>query len=335
MAVNSVGIAGTGVSVQQVEGMVAGLDKVASTITGVFSPTAGIVDGIGSALGLPDPIKQVAKIAVGVGTGDVMGVVSGAFGLAGDLMEVIAATQYHPNPDPAKCGAGYAPSTPRAKHQHHAHPAPPPGQGHCAPPAPPPPPGCHPPVRADPDLVQERQAIQTLLQDFDAIDNAGGLWFRDGKFSGLDMNAVMNGDFPPEMKQAVRYFQEHPEKYCRMDRSDGFDGLVTRGALQQELCRVNSQIELQGGAPAAQVPSPAPAAEMSVQSTLDQWLPKLGSAQQEVDSLMQQAMNNPDDKNLQLKLQQAQERLKEMFTFLSDMLKLKHEMNMTPISNTR
>jgi len=306
MAVDSVGIAGTGVSVQQVEGMVAGLDKAASTITGAFSPTAKIVDTIGSAIGLPDPLKQIAKIAVGVGTGDVLGIVSGAFGLAGDLMEAIATTQYHQNPDPAKCGAGYAKSTPR---------------GHCAPPAPPPPPGCGQPPRADPDLVRERQALQTLLQDFDAIDNAGGLWFRDGKFSGLDMNAVMNGDFPPEMKQAVRYFQEHPEKYCRMDRSDGFDGLVTRGGLQQELCRVNSQLDAQGGAPAAPVPSPSPMSQPTGPSLESQALSCLGSAQGEVDRLMAEAMKNPDDKQTQLQLQKAQERVSALFNLISDMYK--------------
>lgn len=315
MAVDSVGIAGTGVSVQQVEGMVAGLDKMASTISGAFSPTAGIVDTIGSAIGLPDPIKQIAKIAVGAGTGDVMGIVSGAFGLAGDLMEAIAATQYHPNADPAKCGCGYAQSTPRAQH-----PAPPPGQGHCAPP-PPPPPGCPQPPRADPDLIRERQSLQTLLQDFDAIDNAGGLWFRDGKFSGLDMNAVMNGDFPPEMKQAVRYFQEHPEKYCRMDRSDGFDGLVTRGGLQQELCRVNSQIDAQGGAPAAPAPPVMSPPETQGSSLESRALSKLGDAQGEVDRLMEQAMEHPDDKQLQLQLQKAQERVQALFTMMSDMYK--------------
>jgi len=306
MAVDSVGIAGTGVSVQQVEGMVAGLDKMASTITGAFSPTARLVDTVGSAIGLPDPIKQIAKIAVGVGTGDVMGIVSGAFGLAGDLMEAIAATQYHPHPDPAKGGCGYAQSTPRAQEEPHC--------------APPPPPGCPQPPRADPDLVRERQALQTLLQDFDAIDNAGGLWFRDGKFSGLDMNAVMKGDFPPEMKQAVRYFQEHPEKYCRMDRSDGFDGLVTRGGLQQELCRVNSQIDAQGGMPAAPAPVMSPP-EMQAPSMESRALSKLGAAQGEVDRLMEQAMEHPDDKQLQLQLQKAQERVQALFTMISDMYK--------------
>jgi hypothetical protein len=314
MAVNSVGIAGTGVSVQQVEGMVAGLDKVASTVTGVFSPTAGAVDTIGSALGLPDPLKQIAKIAVGIGTGDVFGIVSGAFGLAGDAMEAIATTQYHPNPDPAKGGCGYAKSTPAAQH-HTSHPPPPHGAAHCAPP---PPPGCGQSPRAD--LLQERQSIHTLLQDFDAIDNAGGLWFRDGKFSGLDMNAVMNGDYPPEMKQAVRYFQEHPEKYCAMDRSDGFDGMVTRGGLQQELDRVNSQLGAQGGASAPAGPAAPP--EMQGSSSLEsRALSKLGAAQSEVDRLMEQATDNPDDKQLQLQLQKAQERVQALFTMISDMYK--------------
>jgi hypothetical protein len=331
MAVDSVGIAGTGVSIQQVEGMVAGLDKMASTITGALSPTAGLVDTIGSAIGLPDPIKQLAKIAVGVGTGDIMGIVSGAFGLAGDLMEAIATTQYQPSADPEKLGNGYAKSTPAAQHQ--AHPSPPPGQGHCAPPAPPPPPGCGQPPRADPDLVREQPALQTLLQDFDAIDNAGGLWFRDGKFSGLDMAAVMNGDFPPEMKRAVRYFQEHPEKYCRMDRSDGFDGLVTRGGLHQELSRVNAQIEQQGGMPhAAEAPAAAP--DLAPPSLEGRALSKLGAAQGEVDRLMEQAMERPDDKQLQLQLQKAQERVQALFTMISDMYKHDHDMRMQSLKNT-
>ncbi|HEY8212472.1 MAG TPA: hypothetical protein VIG99_33545 [Myxococcaceae bacterium] len=323
MGATPVGIAGTGISLQQIEGTVAGLDKAASTIAGVFSPTAKIVDTVGSAIGLPDPIKQIAKIAVGIGTGDIAGIFAGAFGLAGDLMEALAATQYQPPADPAKAGHGYAP---------------PPGSpaGHCRPTPPPPPPPCGPP-RVDPDLLREKQALETLARDFDAIDNAGGLWFRDGKFGGLDMAAVMNGDFPQEMKQAVRYFQEHPEKYCRMDRSDGFDGLVTRGGLQTELARVNAEIQAQGGAheggpvtPGPCVPPSPPASSLESRA-----LSKLGAAQGEVDRLTEAAMEHPDDKQLQLQLQKAQERVTALFNLISDMYKHDADMRKHVADNMR
>src|SRR3954452_549124 len=118
MGATPVGIAGTGISLQQIEGTVAGLDKAASAVAGAFSPTAKIVDTVGSAIGLPDPIKQIAKIALGVGTGDIAGIISGAFGLAGDLMEALAATQYQPPADPAKAGRGYAPPPPSSPAGH-------------------------------------------------------------------------------------------------------------------------------------------------------------------------------------------------------------------------
>ena len=82
MALEATGIAGTGVSIGQIAGQVAGLDKAASSVAGAFSPTGKIVDTVGSALNLPDPIKNILKIALGAGTGDFMGIISGAFGLA-------------------------------------------------------------------------------------------------------------------------------------------------------------------------------------------------------------------------------------------------------------
>jgi hypothetical protein len=280
MAEDPVGIAGTGVSVQQVEGMVAGLDKTASAVAGALSPAAGLIEIAGSAARLPDPFKQIAKLAVGVGTGDVMAVISGAFGIAADVMEAIAATQYHAPADPAKVGGGYAPSAPRV-------PSPPAVSGD-----------------ADGGLRRERQALETLLEDFDAIENAGGLWFRDGKFGGLDMSAVMSGDFPPDLKQAVRYFQERPEKLCSMDRSDGFDGLVTRGGLQQALCRVHAQLDAQ---------RPALASEKPASRSLEgQALSKLCAAQLELARLVEGAPEPPDDPHQPPQLQRARERVQAL-----------------------
>jgi len=330
MAVNSVGLAGTGISLQQIEGQVAGLDKLASAVAGMFSPTGKIVDSVGSALNLPDPIKQIAKIALGVGTGDILGIISGAFGLAGDLMEEVAKTQYHPPADPMQAGGGYA------------RPFPEPGCSQPPPPSPspcPPPPCGRPPV--DPELLREKRALEVLTRDFGAIDNAGGFWFPDGRFSGLDMAAVARGDFPPEMKEAVRYLQQHPEKFCRMDRSDGFDGLVGRGALQQELCRVNAEVARQqgahpggGGAPVpgpCPSPSPSPMPGPCGSSVEDRMMSSLGAAENEVKALQEQALEHPDDKKLQLKLQEAMEKVRALFEMLSSMLKNNHEMRMSAL----
>ena len=349
MAVESVGIAGTGLSMQQIAGTVAGLDKMASTVVGAFSPTGKIVDTVGSALGLPDPLKAIAKIAVGVGTGDVAGIVSGAFGVAAALTEAVAATQYHPPADPVKACRGYAPPHDAGSKPGCA-PRPPPPPGHCEP-RPPPTPPCGKP-RVDPELLCEKQALEVLCRDFGAIDNAGGFWFADGRFSGFDMSAVAHGPFPEEMKQAVRYLQAHPDKFFQMDRADGFDGLVSRATLQDRLCRVNAQLAQQQGphpagpagqagpagpsgpsSPAAPAPSLAP--EPGAQSLEGRMLSRLSGAQQEVDALMERAMENPDDKNLQLQLQKAQERVKALFTMLSDMYKHDNDMRMHALQNLK
>src|SRR5262245_36748848 len=76
MALDSAGIAGTGISLQQLEGHVAGLGKLASSAAGAVSPAALAVDTIGNALHLPDPIKQIAKIALGIGGCDIAGIIS-------------------------------------------------------------------------------------------------------------------------------------------------------------------------------------------------------------------------------------------------------------------
>lgn len=333
MALDLGGIAGTGVSLQQVAGQAAGMDKLVSNVAGMLSPTGKIVDTLGSALNLPDPIKHIAKLALGVGTGDIAGIISGAFGLAATVMEELAKTQYQPPADPMKAGEGYA--APRLG----CAPRPPPG--HCPPPSPSPPP-CGPP-RVDPELLKEKKALETLLRDFGAIDNAGGFWFPDGRFSGLDMTAVARGDFPPEMKEAVRYLQAHPDKFCRMDVSDGFDGLVSRAGLSEALCRVNAEIGRQqgahpaspaspGGATGSEPASPPAPGGGSLEGRL---LSRLGAAQQEVDALTEQALQNPDDQQLQLKLQKAQQRMRSLFEMVSNMLKQDHEMRMTALQNTK
>jgi len=311
---------------------VAGLEKLGSTAAGMLSPTAGIVDTLGSAVGLPDAVKQIFKIVVGAGTGDIAGIISGACGLAGDVMEELARTQYQPPADPARAGEGYA--------AHEAGRAPRPPSGQCRPPP------CGKP-RVDPELLEERRALETLQRDFGAIDNAGGFWFPDGRFSGLDMNAVARGDFPPEMKEAVRYLQKHPETFCRMDRSDGFDGLVSRAGLQAELSRVSAEIARQeaahpasrgpgpvppGGAGSPMPRPPAPGGPASLEGRM---LDRLSGAQREVDGLMERALANPDDKRTQIELQRAQQRMQALFEMLSSLLKTNHQMRMTAIQNAK
>ena len=309
--------------ITQIQGQVAGLEKLASSAVGTFSLTGSVVDTLGSALGLPDSIKQIAKIAVGIATGDVAGIVSGALGLAGDVTEEMARTQYQPPADPARAGEGYA------------------GREVGCAPSPRPPPPCGKP-RVDPELLEEKRALETLTRDFGAIDNAGGFWFPDGRFSGLDVQAVARGDFPPEMKEAVRYLQRHPDKLRGMDVSDGFDGLVSRAGLQAELCRVNAEIARQEAAHPAPPPSspvppgssepPAPCGPASLE---DRMLDRLGGAQREVEGLMERALANPDDKRTQLELQRAQERMRGLFEMLSGLFKMNHEMRMAAIQNAK
>ena len=50
---------------------------------------------------------------------------------------------------------------------------------------------------------------------------------------------------------------------------------------------------------------------------------------------MDQAIANPDDKALQLKLQKAQARMQELFTLMSNMFRSQHELRMTAIQNTK
>ena len=205
-------------------------------------------------------------------------------------MEELAKTQYQPSDDPVKAGCGYAPpgdgcGSPKLPGLC----APRPGPAPAPSPAPCPPPG-QPCV--DPELLREKKMLEILTRDFGAIDNAGGLWFPDGRFSGLDMDAVLRGHFPPELKEAVKYLKQHPDKLTRLDISDGFDGVVSRDALMQQLCKVNAKIAQQGGHPAGPVPPgaggpphappPPPSPGPGGPSREDRLMNKLGDAQREV-----------------------------------------------------
>jgi hypothetical protein len=46
-------------------------------------------------------------------------------------------------------------------------------------------------------------------------------------------------------------------------------------------------------------------------------------------------MEHPDDKELQLKLQKAQQRVQTLFTMLSDMYKHDHDLRMQALQNTK
>jgi hypothetical protein len=99
--------------------MLGELSGAASQISGSMSLSGKAVDLVASALNLPDPVKDIAKIIVGAFLMDVPGIISGATGLLSEVMEV-ARTDYWPSANPVRAGAGYAAP-------HRSRPVPPPG----------------------------------------------------------------------------------------------------------------------------------------------------------------------------------------------------------------
>lgn len=83
-----------------------------SQLTGM-DPVAFMIDKAGDALGLPPAIRNVAKIAIGMATSDVLCIASGASGLAAEAAkEEPATTEVVPNKDPGIASAGYCSTQP-------------------------------------------------------------------------------------------------------------------------------------------------------------------------------------------------------------------------------
>jgi hypothetical protein len=165
-------------------------------IAGGLDPLSAMVESVGSAIGLPQPVLDAIKVAGGALTGDFNAVLSGATDGLSRAGGKAAQTNYAPSMDSSAASAGYAPP---------------------------------PTTPANSELTEKLQALQTLKDNFTAFDqavpaafgalgNAGDMKIGTDEFQYISDNP---SQYSPEMVSAARYFLDHPDVYAAVGISDG------------------------------------------------------------------------------------------------------------------
>lgn len=126
----------------------------------------------------------------------------------------------------------------------------------------------------DPQILEYRDALNTLQQNYRTFDAAGRL---DGCITDRDLRAITCNEFAsPKLKKAAQFLLDHPEYKNRVDGGGVFapvDGAINRWDISAELGRVNFDIARYGvrppegaqpapgaqpGGPSGPVPTPPP-----------------------------------------------------------------------------
>ncbi len=103
------------------------------------------------------------------------------------------------------------------------------------------------------DSQHELTALETLQRNFTGAEMAGGLFhLPDGMLTMNDLNAIMNGPYSTELKDAAAYFMEYPDKFYRLETAGlpgrGPDGGVSMWDVMARKSQVGRDIEgLQAG----------------------------------------------------------------------------------------
>ncbi|MDC0709831.1 hypothetical protein POL68_15265 [Stigmatella sp. ncwal1] len=215
------------------------LDFIKDALNTLAGPVATVVDLAGDALGLPPLLTQSIKTAAGAMTGNVMMAASGMAGVASELTKnPPAQTEFCPSQDGAPMGAGYASPRPSAPVSSRAGPL-------------------------DPLAVSYRDALSTLAANFSVFDTLQSQK-NDGRFNVRTLQeAAANPRLSPELRDAARFFLQHPEYRHVVDTANKGgkpDGTLSQQDIQKALKKVNEDLALQGGGWASPTPGAPPVA---------------------------------------------------------------------------
>lgn len=215
-------------------------DFIGDALGAISAPFTAVIDAGTKLLGLPPVVGDALKIALGAATGDFVTLIQGSTQFLKDLAGSAAETEYAPAQDEAYGGAdGWAPT---ASLQAGA-----PADDLTA-------------VDTIPDEVaaagltdpgsgvddpEERQALDALARNFDALNRDGGTFglSADRVLSERELRvAAEDPDAPIDLKRAARYVLDHPDLLDRLSRSrDGDDTGIARADI--DLAREGESVE--------------------------------------------------------------------------------------------
>jgi hypothetical protein len=181
---------------------------------GLLNPMGTVIDLAGSALGLPDGVKNIAKVGLGAVTGNFAAVADGAIGLASSALKGEGKTEYRASSG-AQGANGYAPSAAGV---------------------------------ANPD-GKLRDVVSTLQLFFREVDPLGNPVSRGTLNKGDLLNAARSTKVPPEVREAARYLLDHPAARDLLDqaKTGKVDGLISMADLETVLRQLDAQKPQQGG----------------------------------------------------------------------------------------
>ncbi len=196
----------------------------ANAVSNVVSNPASLIGGpinagidlVGDAIGLDPKLKNIAKIALGAMTGNVMMAAQGAVGLAEELAKNPAATtEYKHSSDSAAASNGYAQNPSETQEQRELR-----------------------------ETREYRDALYTVLENFDKCDGAM-FGLSDGIVSTLDLERVSKDPrFPEDLRRAAAVLLKNMDD---IDRAAGIgfqDNRIGRADLEARLGTVNAKIEV-------------------------------------------------------------------------------------------
>ena len=215
-------------------------DFIGDALGAITAPFTAVIDAGTKLLGLPPVVGDALKIAVGAATGDFVTLMQGSTQLLKDLVGSAAETEYAPPQDEASGGTdGWAPTASLVAEGT--------GDDSTA-------------VDAtagavdDPDMLDaaadvedpdERQALDALARNFDALNRDGGPFglSADRVLSEKELRvAAEDPDAPIDLKRAARYVLDHPDLLERLSRSrDGDDSGIARADI--DLAREGASLD--------------------------------------------------------------------------------------------
>ncbi|HZH04897.1 MAG TPA: hypothetical protein VEY30_14015, partial [Myxococcaceae bacterium] len=180
----------------------------------LVSPFGAVVDLGASMLGLPDSVKNVAKVAVGAVTGNFVTVAEGAVGVAIGLVKGDSAKTEYASSSSEACYRGYAPT----------------------------------PKSAEDSNKKLRDAACTLRLYFKEVDRGAGEnpIFGQGRITRDDLAAAARrSDLPDEVRDAALTLLKNSELFDSIDaaRTGKKDGKVSVEDLDQVLSRLGPEPE--------------------------------------------------------------------------------------------
>jgi len=205
-------------------------DFIGDALGSIAAPFSAVIDAGTKLLGLPPVVGDALKIAVGAASGDFVTLMQGSTQLLKDLAGSAAETEYAPPQDEAYGGTdGWAPTASLVAE----------GADDDSPAVDTTTAGVDDLAPSDLDAggedPEERQALDVLARNFDALNRDGGTFglSADRVLSEKELRvAAEDPDAPIDLKRAARYVLDHSDLLGRLSRSrDGDDSGIARADI--------------------------------------------------------------------------------------------------------